>query len=273
MSDQDQDSASQPTAWTGDDLEQAYQQALQKIDVAEREISQALADFAQTSLETEADESSADASTHALTEALAAQEVPVSTEETAAALLAELSVAPESQTGDEPIHPRQIIEAALFVGGQPLTAKRLCSVLKREFDQSYVERRIDELNALYTTECRPYEILLGEGGYRLQLRPEFTSLRDRVFGLGPREVKLSRDALEILSFISYRQPVSERDLAEAGRPKSGAVIRQLLRRDLIILQRCESSSDVKYKTSDRFLELFGLGSIDELPTTEDFAFK
>jgi len=273
MSDLDQDSASQPMEWTGEDLEQAYQQALDKIDVAEREISQALADFADTSLETDPDEPPSDTSTHALSEAIAAQDVPVSTEETAAALLAELSVEPPLQAADERIHPRQIIEAALFVGGQPLTAKRLCSVLKREFDQSYVERRVDELNALYTTECRPYEILLGEGGYRLQLKPEFTSLRDRVFGLGPREVKLSRDALEVLSFIGYRQPVSERDLAEAGRPKVGAVIRQLLRRDLIVLQRGETSSDVKYKTSDRFLELFGLGSIDELPTTEDFAFK
>jgi segregation and condensation protein B len=159
------------------------------------------------------------------------------------------------------------------VGGQPLTAKRLCSVLKREFDQAYVERRIDELNALYTTECRPYEIVLGEGGFRLQLQPEFTALRDRVFGLGPREIKLSQDALEVLSFIGYRQPISERELADAGKPKVGALIRQLLRRDLIVLQRGDSPADVKYKTSARFLELFGLGSIDELPTTEDFEFK
>ena len=273
MSEFQPDAAGQPSETDAAELEFAYQQALEKIDEAEREISQALADFAQPTLDSESEEQAVESSIADLSEAIAEQQASATTEETAAALLAELAADPESADGQPPIHPRQIIEAALFVGGQPLTAKRLCAVLKREFDQSYVERRIEELNALYTTERRPYEIVLGEGGFRLQLKPEFTALRDRVFGLGPREVKLSQDALEVLSFISYRQPVSEKDLVEGGKTKVGPLIRQLLRRDLIVLQRAEKGKDVTYKTSARFLELFGLGSIDELPTTEDFDFK
>ena len=104
---------------------------------------------------------------------------------------------------------RQVLEALLFVGGKTLPSRQLADVLSGSTSSEDVLRWIDELNALYDSECRPYRIELVEGGHRMQLRSEFEKVRHRVYGFGPREVKLSQEVLEILSFIAYSQPVSE----------------------------------------------------------------
>ena len=98
--------------------------------------------------------------------------------------------------------PSQILEAALFVGGKPLTSKKLAGLLGGSFDSSSVQSLADQLNQTYAAENRPYEIRLGEGGYVLALREAFAGVRNRVFGVGPREVKLSQDALGILELIA-----------------------------------------------------------------------
>lgn len=171
------------------------------------------------------------------------------------------------------VTPKQVIEAALFVGGSPITAKKLCSLLRGSFQPDVIEQLIDELNVEYSAQERPYEIRLGDGGYRLELRPEFDRLRQRVFGMGPREVKLSQEVLEVLAVVAYRQPLNAQEI-EAVKPNSGNVLRQLIRRDLVGITRGERKrSDVTYHTTERFLSLFGLGSLDELPRPEDIAVK
>jgi segregation and condensation protein B len=179
-----------------------------------------------------------------------------------------------AEGGATRVTPRQIIEAALFVGGAPLTAKRLGSILGGEFDHEFVDRTIEDLNQLYGRQARPYEVRLGEGGYRLQLRPEFDRIRHRVYGLGPKEVKLSQEALELLALVAYKQPISPEEIEECGRPNAGGVLRQLLRRELIAIHRAEDDPKaVKYATTPRFLQLFGLTEIDELPRADELSLK
>jgi segregation and condensation protein B len=169
------------------------------------------------------------------------------------------------------VTPKQVVEALLFVGGQPLTGKRLADLLGGEFTHDHVDQLIDELNGMYEQEGRPYEVRLGEGGYRLGLRPEFERVRDRVYGYGPKEVKLSQDALEVLALVAYQQPVTREAVEQTGKTNAPAVLRQLLRRELIALHR--GDGDVTYHTTPRFLQLFGLGSLDDLPLPEDLMFK
>lgn len=177
-------------------------------------------------------------------------------------------------SAEVPITPRQIIEAALFVGGMSLTAKKLCGLLRGDFTAEFVERAIDELNGIYEAEARPYEIRLGEGGYRMTLRSEHEPVRNRVFGIGIREVRLSQESLEILSLVAYRQPISRAELEATGRDNAGNVLRQLIRRELVTIQRGEKGrDDVRYRTTPRFLELFGLGKIDELPQADEIEMK
>lgn len=172
------------------------------------------------------------------------------------------------------IPPRQIIEAALFVGGKPLTTKKLCSLLNDEFSSSYVDDLLDDLNRQYNEEARPYEIRMEEGGYRLILRHDFERIRNRVYGFGPKEIKLSQDALEVLALVAYKQPITKDEIVAAGKDKAAGILRQLVRRELIAIEREEDKkAEVKYITTGRFLQVFGLGNIEELPYNESLNHK
>jgi segregation and condensation protein B len=185
---------------------------------------------------------------------------------------------PESSAGhrseEPPVHPRDVVEAALFVGGGPLPVRRLAQLFSGEASAQSVEALIDELNGLYQQQGRPYRVELVSGGYQLALLPEYEKVRHRVHGTSPREVKLSQEALEILAFVAYRQPVRRDQFEALGRPQAPVMLRQLLRRGLVTLKRGTGGADEPtYATSDRFLEVFGLRSLRDLPFPEDLHFK
>jgi segregation and condensation protein B len=231
--------------WSGEELEAAYVRALEALDAVESEIVATAEEIAPGSM--------------------AVESSSPRVEDTAL-----VPAAPEPP----PVSARQVIEACLFVGGSALTAARLAGVLRGDYTAEYVEQVIDELNRQYDAEARPYEIRLGEGGYRLAVREEYERIRHKVFGLGPKEVRLSQDALEVLALIAYHQPATEELLAELGRPAAGATVRLLLRRDLIAVDRStDAPRAVAYRTTQRFLSLFGIGSLDELPRPDDLLVK
>jgi segregation and condensation protein B len=169
----------------------------------------------------------------------------------------------------------QVLEALLFVGGQPLTIKAIGSVLRGEYESGFIEEAIERLRAKYASQNRPYEVRLVDGGYSLVLRPEFEPERNRVYGFGPRQVRLSQETLEVLSLVAYRQPVSRRAVEEIAKRGVGSHLRQLLQRELVILDRGDGSgeAEVTYRTAPRFLQLFGLRRLEELPRIEDLDFK
>jgi len=172
------------------------------------------------------------------------------------------------------VTPHQVVEAALFVGGVSLTVKKLASLLGADANNEKIEGILDELNSQYLTENRPYEVKLVEGGYRLELRSEYDRVRNRVYGLGPKEVKLSQDAVEVLALVAYRQPITQSGIEKLGKGTPGGALRQLLRRELIYIERGRSrKEDVKYHTTPRFLSLFGLGDLEELPQADELNLK
>ena len=176
---------------------------------------------------------------------------------------------PASSQEDAPrVTPRQIVEALLFVGGRPLTSRQVSDVLGGSNTPDRVDDLIADLNSEYSRQQRPYEVRLVEGGYRLQLMQPFEKVRARVFGVGPREVKLAQNALEVLALVAYQQPVTRDEVAEAGIPGAAGLLRQLLRRRLIELHRGEEGGVDTYQTTDRFLDVFGLRSLGDLPRPE-----
>ena len=287
--------------WGGDELQSAYLKALSALDAVEAEIPVAAPARSRDSddlsddetdvadAEIKSDESdSAEVKAVTTTEASRALSEPDSVSPTDQAALSELmsesldvgstkpnepAVVAAAPEGARPT-PRQIIEACLFVGGTPLAASRLATVLRGEFDAEYIDREVDELNRLYAAESRPYEIRLGDGGYRLALREEFERIRHRVYGLGPKEVRLSQEALEVLSVVAYHQPIKQATVEELGKSNCGAVLRQLVRRELLSVERDPAQPrDVNYKTTPRFLSLFNIKSLDELPRHEQVTYK
>jgi segregation and condensation protein B len=168
---------------------------------------------------------------------------------------------------------QSVLEALLFVGGASLTTRKLAEVLNLR-DADAVEPLVQQLNARYGQECRPYVVGFHQGGYLLELRSEFEPVRRKAYGLSPKEVRLSHEALEILALVAYRQPLSDQDLKLTDRKNAPALIRQLLRRELVALHRSDADAKrIAYITTPRFLQLFGIGSLDDLPYPEDLEFK
>lgn len=171
-----------------------------------------------------------------------------------------------------PLSPRSIVEAILFVGrpdGGAFSSAELASTM-RDVTPTEVDAVIAELNGAYEADGSPYIILSSAAGYRLALREEYARLGRRLHGR-VRESKLSPQALEVLAVVAYRQPVTAATIEELRHGKSGAVLAQLVRHGLLRLDRpAENPRHGCYATTDRFLRLFGLADLSQLPKAEEF---
>ncbi|MCI0684318.1 MAG: SMC-Scp complex subunit ScpB [Gemmataceae bacterium] len=191
-----------------------------------------------------------------------------SVDEQADALPAEPGPAAAPQA---PPAPLRILEALLFVGGTPLTPARACQVIRGLSVEQFTEL-IDELNRAYRRQDRPYSIQSRDQGYVLALKPKFRPVMAKVFG-GVREARLSTQAIDVLALVAYRQPATKVEIDSLRGAESATLLRQLVRRGLIqVMYRAEAErKEVSYGTTPRFLEMFGLQSLDDLPKTQDFA--
>jgi len=175
-----------------------------------------------------------------------------------------------SEEHDVPPTPKSVLEALLFVGhphNQPLSPAQAAEIM-RGVQPEEIARLVTELNAGYEATGRPYRIVFEQGGYRMKLLPEFDELREGFFGK-VRQVRLSQQALEVLAIVAYRQPITVKEVNRMrGRP-SGALLAQLVRRDLIAVCLSDDAGGKKaiskYRTTQRFLEVFGLESLEDLP--------
>lgn len=174
--------------------------------------------------------------------------------------IAEAAIEPEV-----PPSPLQIIEAMLFIGGQPLKAERACEII-RGLDVEQVRESIEILNRVYRMQNRPYIVSNSEQGYALSLRTRYRSIKEKIFG-GPREARLAQPALDVLALVAYRQPAPKNEIDTIRGNESGPILRQLVRLGLIsVVQRAEATQrEVSYGTTQRFLELFNLKNLEDLP--------
>jgi segregation and condensation protein B len=178
------------------------------------------------------------------------------------------SAPPEPEPAAPP-PPLRIVEAMLFIGGPPLTAARACEAIRGLTEAQFLQI-IDALNHDYRTQGRPYHIQAHEQGYQLTLRPRYRLVVEKLYGTA-REARLSPAAIDVLALVAYRQPATKQEIDSLRGAESGGVLRQLVRRGLIaIVQRGEAEQrEVHYGTTARFLELFELSSLDDLPQTQD----
>ncbi len=163
----------------------------------------------------------------------------------------------------------RIVEALLFVGGPPLTASRACEVIRGLTPVQFAEA-LAQLNHDYRQQGRPYLILPQGQGHVLALRPSFRPVLEKLYG-AMREARLSPVVIDVLALVAYRQPVTKQEIDSIRGADSGHLLRQLLRRGLVaIVHRAEAAQrEVLYGTTSRFLELFQLSSLDDLPQTQD----
>lgn len=168
-----------------------------------------------------------------------------------------------------PPAPLRIIEALLFIGGPPLTAARACEIVRGLTPEQFAQA-IDELGHAYRRQARPYAVQPRGPGFVLALRPRFQRVVEKLHG-GVREARLSTAAVDVLALVAYRQPATKAEIDSLRGGESGGLLRQLVRRGLLqVAYRGDAShKEVSYGTTARFLEMFGLQSLDDLPRTRD----
>jgi segregation and condensation protein B len=179
-------------------------------------------------------------------------------------------IPPSSDTACE-LSPKSILEAMLFVGhplNEPLTAVQVSSLMRGVLPEE-IDELVRELNAQYQAEQCPYRIVSEGPGYRLVLCPEFDALREQFYGR-VKEARLSQPAVDTLAIVAYHQPVGIKEIDQLRGKPSGGIMSQLVRRQLVRIDRDpDKPREVKYRTTGRFLDLFNLESLDDLPRSHE----
>jgi len=161
-----------------------------------------------------------------------------------------------------------VVEAVLFASDEPLTAARLAGIVETTTKQ--VRLHIEGLNQKYVANNNAFRIEKIAGGYQmLTLSPYNNWLRKML--RARNDGKLSPAALETLAIIAYKQPVIRADIEAIRGVAAGEVIRNLMYKHLVkIVGRAEViGRPMLYGTTKKFLEVFGLNSIKDLPKIEE----
>jgi segregation and condensation protein B len=163
---------------------------------------------------------------------------------------------------------RRIAEALILASPDPVPAARLASVIPR-CTPARARTLVDALNAEYAEQERAFEICEVAGGYQVRTLAEHASYLQRLQPVRP--FRLSQAALETLAIAAYRQPVTRAEVEYVRGVDAGAVLRSLLERKLLRIagHREVAGRPLLYATTRRFLEVFGLARLEDLPTLRD----
>lgn len=182
-----------------------------------------------------------------------------------------------SEDDDAPVHPEGIIEAALFVGhpeNKPLTLTELAALM-RDVSEEEVESMIDALNESYREAEQAFRITGDEVGYRLTIAPAVEGIRQSFLGK-VREARLSQAAIEVLSLVAYQPGITAQTVQDQRGRESASLLNQLVRRRLLEIKREKPKDGSRkvphYYPTERFLTLFHLESLEDLPQVDESFF-
>lgn len=157
------------------------------------------------------------------------------------------------------------VEAALFAADEPLTPKKL-AIAAELADTSEARRLVQMLKNFYDQDGTAFQIEEIAGGWQLRSRPQYHPWLVRLRRTNP-DPKLSAAALETLAIIAYRQPMMRADIEAIRGVQCAEILRLLMEKGLIrIAGRHDSlGRPVLYGTTKKFLQMFGLNSLKDLP--------
>jgi segregation and condensation protein B len=171
--------------------------------------------------------------------------------------------------GELPAINLRLLEALLLATHHPLTAGRLAELLDLPTTKP-IRAAVKTLNAYYQQTNRSFRIEQVAGGYQILTLAEFGEALGK---LHQKEIdaKLTKAALETLAIIAYKQPILRAEIEAIRGVACGETIRSLMEKHLVkIAGRAEEPGrPILYGTTKRFLELFGLNSLKDLPQNED----
>ncbi|MBM3781464.1 MAG: SMC-Scp complex subunit ScpB [Acidobacteria bacterium] len=170
----------------------------------------------------------------------------------------------------DPAQLRAIVEALVFASSEPLSLKALCRVLADEPKED-VEAALEAVREAYSD--RPgLHVVEVAGGFQITTRPELHDWVRRLFHERSAQ-KLSVAALETLSVVAYKQPITQAEIGEIRGVNVSGVLSTLLERHLvkIVGRKNVVGRPFLYGTTREFLLRFGLKDVSDLPRVEDMA--
>jgi len=164
---------------------------------------------------------------------------------------------------------KNIIECLLFTAEKPLAVSQLSEILEIS-DEKLINNLILELQKEYENRSGGLVILALAGGYKIYTRKEYADWVKKLYK-DKTTLKLSRPALEVLSIIAYKQPVTRAEIEQIRGVDSSGTIWTLLQKRLIRIggRRNVPGRPLLYKTTPQFLERFGLRDLSEIPRPEE----
>ena len=163
-----------------------------------------------------------------------------------------------------------IIEALLFASEKPLILEQIKEVIGT-IDTKEIRSLIEELKSDYEQKKSGITVAEVAGGFRLCTNNEYAQYLKKFYKVRHKE-KLSMPALETLSIIAYKQPVTRLDIEIIRGVNVDVVVKNHQEKGLIRIAGKKETvgRPFVYGTTRQFLEYFGLKSLDELPKIEEF---
>ncbi len=169
----------------------------------------------------------------------------------------------------------QHIESLIFATDQPISVKEIRACLQDAFETSFKEKMIlesvEQLQQQYQDPKYAFEILEIGGGYQFLTKELYHKSVGQYLKRTTKK-RLSRSAIETLSIIAYKQPTIKSEVEKIRGVSCDYAIQKLLEKELIsIIGRSDGPGrPLLYGTSDKFMDYFGLKSINDLPKPKDF---
>ncbi|MCX2745903.1 SMC-Scp complex subunit ScpB [Mangrovivirga sp. M17] len=168
------------------------------------------------------------------------------------------------------------IEALIFCSPQPIKVEEILKCLTEMFDadvpEEHITEAIDKLSKKYQDDEYAFEIIKSGGGYQFLTKPAYQASIGILLKQKSKR-RLSTSALETLSIIAYKQPITKSEVEQIRGVNCDYAVNKLLEKELVIIKGKADTigKPLLYGTSENFMDYFGINSLNELPTPKDFA--
>ncbi|SHE75620.1 segregation and condensation protein B [Ferrithrix thermotolerans DSM 19514] len=161
------------------------------------------------------------------------------------------------------------VEALLIVAAEPITADEIAKLVGVEIP--FAVEALGCLEEFYEQSRRAFYLAHIGGGFQIRTRPEFEGVVKRYVDFNYSD-RLSKAALEVLSIVAYRQPISKAQISQIRGVNSDATVRLLLDKGYLEAKERDSGPGQAYlyRTTKLFLERLGLYSLDDLPKLDGY---
>lgn len=167
------------------------------------------------------------------------------------------------------------IEALIFCSPRPIEFEEIENCLNEMFEAEVtredIEASLENLLKKYDPDDYPFQVTKSGGGYQFLTKPSYQTSIGILLKQQSKK-RLSTSAIETLSIIAYKQPVTKAQVEQIRGVNCDYAIQKLLEKELVAIQGKADTvgKPLIYGTSPSFMDYFGINDLSELPTTKDF---